>query len=580
MQVKDLLRAAGRGLQAARHELIPQPKPTNATRRSSGPPPGQPPFRSQLMNFGGPQGEEKKPGEPQSRFDDPMTRSGGTEYRERPWSNAFERIRQVCYEGPYIGSIIKMRTNEVGMFSHPAKNRFETGFRIEQRDPKEKLTKKSIKRANELTQFIEHTGHPETSALRDRFPIYLSKITQDSLMFSQDATERVYDRKDRIAAFYAVDASTIRIAQSIDLYQSPDLDEEIRHVQVIDGLVTCHYRHKDLIFGIRNPTSDVHMNGYPVSEIELAMRAVSAILSAWRTNERAITKGANIRGILNIPQSMSEDQFEAFCDNFQRFATGTENAHATNIMNCEMGPQYINLATAPNEMQWGEWFNLCLRVICSIYSVAPESINFQYGNVGGGPTLNQASNEYKIIEAREKGLRPLLTHLFGNLSEGIIYPLDANFHLVPAGLDAMTRDQMMQYNTARVQSIYTLNEIRRENDLSDLPHGDMPLNGAYMQICNMADQKEMMAQQQQQMYGGQGQDPYADPQGGGDQGQVPDNLDPAADAAAAPAQAQEPAVQKPAAGDSGKANQGLDASAPEGGDQAKPSARQKKAPAK
>ncbi len=44
-------------------------------------------------------------------------------------------------------------------------------------------------------------------------------------MFSQDATERIYDRKDRVAAFYAVDASTVRIAQNIDLYQSPDLDQ-------------------------------------------------------------------------------------------------------------------------------------------------------------------------------------------------------------------------------------------------------------------------------------------------------------------------------------------------------------------
>lgn len=553
MQMRDILRAAGRGLQAARRELISQPMPTpqgqpSGAGRAAGPPPASPPFRSQLMNFGGAQTKDSpSPGEPQSRFDDPLTRAGGTEYRERPWADAFERIRQVCYEGPYIGSIIKMRTNEVGMFAHPAKNRFETGFRVELRDPKEKITKKSLRRARELTQFVEHTGHPETSALRDRFPIYLSKITQDSLMFSQDATERVYDRQGRIAAFYAVDASTIRIAQHIDLYQSDNLDEQVRYVQVIDGLVTCQYRHKDLIFGIRNPTSDVHMNGYPVSEIELAMRAISAILSAWRTNERAITKGANIRGILNVPGSMSDEQFEAFCDNFQRFATGTENAHATNIMNCELPPQYINLATAPNEMQWGEWFNLCLRVICSIYSVAPESINFQYGNVGGGPTLNQASNEYKIIEAREKGLRPLLTHLFGGLSEGIIYPLDQNFHLVPAGLDAMTRDQLMQYNASRVQSIYTLNEIRRENDLSDLPHGDSPLNGAYMQLCNMADQKAMMQQQMQQQAQQGGQDPYADPQGGTDQAQVPDQVG-----------------DDDEGGDAGKDGQGLEAQAPQG----------------
>jgi hypothetical protein len=59
----------------------------------------------------------------------------------------------------------------------------------------------------------------------------------------------------------------------------------------------------------------------------------------------------------------------------------------------------------------------------------------------------------------------------------------------------------------------TLNEVRRQLDLPDLPNGDVTLNPTYLDALRLANETEQMQQQEEQggMPGEQGMLPGSDP---------------------------------------------------------------------
>lgn len=479
-------------------------------------------------------------GRAKSAFLDPMQANFGFGYRERTFQSSFEVARELTIQAPIVGIIISTRANECLPFTKRSMSSFSPGFKIVLRDEKEKPTAKSAARAKELERFIEHTGDPDNSALRDDFSTFVYKVATDSLMFAQMAAEIVPDRAGRPNQFYAVDASTIRIAQYAQPYDSDDLEKEVRHVQVVDGRILTTYTREQLMFGIRNPSTDVRMSGYGISEIEKVQRACAAILQSWEHNVRAFTQGTSIRGIINIREPMGPEQFEDFRDDFYRWARGVDNAHTTSVMNSEAGFDYTNLAQTNDQMGYGDWTNFLIKILCAAYNTAPDLIGFNYGNVGQDNALGQASNEWKITQSKERGLRPLVDHIFGLIDERIIKPLDENFRLVHVGLDQMTPEQAEQINTSQVRSVATVDEIRARTDQPPLPDGTgaIILDPTWLQNRSMMQMQAQQAQQAQQ---------YADPN-------ALQQQDPP----------QEQAEDQQPETDGGQANEGLDADSPDG----------------
>lgn len=443
---------------------------------------------------------------PSSRFEDPLNLYAGIGWKDRDFGSAFEKTREIIAQAPMIGVIISTRVNEVVPFGRHCSDRYGMGFRVILRNAKERPTKASSAKAAEIAEILYCTGDPKTAQLRDSLPTYLQKIAQDSLYYAQDCTEIVPGRNGRPAAFYAVDASTIRIAQHARPYQSDNLRKEVRYVQVIHGRIVTTYTQEQLAFGIRNPTTDIRMRGYGVSELEKVIRAASAILNVWEYNVRAFTQGSLVRGIMNIKEPMSYERFEDFRADFYRWARGVDNAHTTTVLNSEMGFDYTDLSQSHRDLEYGEWFNLLLKIICAAYHIAPEQCNFLYGNIGQSSVMGQQeNNQHKIIESKERGLRPLMDHMFNTLDERIVQPLDENFKIEWTGLDAMTPTDMANYNQLRVRTLRTVDELRAEEELEPLPDdsGKMLLDPTWLQARNM----KMMAEQQAQMQGQQAAQP-------------------------------------------------------------------------
>ncbi len=468
--------------------------------------------------------------DPVSTFVEPMA-NNGMGYMDHHLGS-FDVLRRVRDQLPPVGAVIETRCKQVLPFSRPSRSRYDTGFRIGLRDEKAKGSAASEKRCEELTRFIEHCGVPDARHHRDLFPAYTYKLVSDSLLLAQDATEIVPDRRGQPAAFYAVDASTIRIAANEQPFAGRGQKNDTAYIQLIDGMVKTRYTREQLIFGVVNPTSDIRFKGYGVSPVERALRVCAAMLHTWEANTRQY-QGVTSRGVFNLKKANSRMMAD-FRQRMQMWMQGVENTATVPCVSLDDGLEFIDLSRTMQDMQFAQWWNVLLRLLCAYFAIEPSEVNFEMAQVGLNSSLSTPSNEYKIVESRERGLAPLLSHIATNLNNHIVHRIDPDFTLEFVGLDAMTREQRQQYNAARVQSTHTLNEIRAEEDLPELPaeEGDIILNGMYLQNKMQAAQQAQMFQQAQQAQ------QYPQPQQD-QQDQAP------ADAAAESAQTEESAPDEP-----------------------------------
>lgn len=467
--------------------------------------------------------------EPHALFEDPYRVFGQMGYKERPSSITYETLRQIMYRMPIISAIIHTRVEQMASFTHVSSNRYDAGFRIKLRDADERPTDASRKMCAQFEQFILRTGVTSHPRGRDSFETYIRKVVRDALLFDQNCTEIVPAKNGQPAAFYAVDAANIRIAEGAKPYLGRDLNDETAYVEVYEGIVRAEFTSKEMCFGVRNPSTDIRLCGYGTSELEMVLSTITDMLNALNFNSKAFSEGTQAKGILNIrEENIPPARLNQFEQKWNSLLRGEENAWRVPILNAKDGVEWINLQNQ-TDMSYASWLDFLIKTICSQFAIAPEEINFRYGNQGQTNAMGSENVADKIIDSKERGLRPLLRHVNGNINKHLIWPVSEAVEFEFCGLDAMSREEQADFNNKRVRTFMTLNEIRAEDDRDPLPGGDVVLDGTYLQ--------SMMQQQQQQA---QPQQPFDAQQAYGQDDQTPDETEPAADGQQPDDEAQEP----------------------------------------
>ena len=210
-------------------------------------------------------------------------------WRERPSRIVWETLRSISYRNPIISGIISTRVAMIAAFSQPARLREASGnpplgYRIISKHPGKKMTEGEKKFAEKLEDFIWSCGMepPGTVYDRDNFDTWLRKTIRDSLTFDACVTEIVPTRDGKIYEFHPVDAATIRLSkikQEVD-----DEEEDSAFVQVVNGQIVARFAADEMMYGIRNPVSDIRNNGYGVSEIEQLISVVTNLFNAITHN--------------------------------------------------------------------------------------------------------------------------------------------------------------------------------------------------------------------------------------------------------------------------------------------------------
>lgn len=409
-------------------------------------------------------------------------------YKDRPSQLSYGTLRAMVHRTPIIHAIIRTRMAQVAAFSNPQKNKYQLGFKIKLRESKKEPTKAERDWAQQMEVLITRTGVTDHPRGHDNFNTFLRKIVWDSLVFDQMCFEVVPNRKGQPARWIPVDAASIRLADNASLHADPEDNKAVRYVQVYDGQVIAEFNHEELCFGVRNPSTDMRLAGYGISEAEMLMTTITSMLFGLEYNKRFFTQGSAPKGIINFKGTVPERQLAAFRKFWYGHLSSVGNAWRTPITNSDE-LQYINLQQSNRDMEFSNYMDFLIKIAASIYLIDPAEVNFRYGNTGQSSALQESSNKEKITESKEKGLRPLLDFVAHTINQHIVWPLNESFEFEFVGLDALTRDQAADLVSKQVKSIRTIDEMRAEEDLPPLPDGkgEVILDPTFLQWAQIKD---------------------------------------------------------------------------------------------
>lgn len=442
-------------------------------------------------------------------IEDPLRLVSQLGYKDRPSSITYDTLKRMSARNSVVSSVILTRVNQISSFSQPA--RFTNdgiGFQIRLRDPKKSPTEEQRQVMLALELFLEKCGFSANPA-RDSFDSFLRKIIRDSLVYDQVAFEIVPDRIGRPAEFYAVDASTIRSAtmQTEESVASgghvtfTDVgDNGFGWVQVIDGMIVSEFTPLELAFGVRNPRTDILIQPYGFSELEMLINQITAHLWAEEYNSKFFSQGGTTKGILNLKGSdITKEQLDAFRRQWTAQVSGMMGAWKTPVVSVE-GLEYVNVSQSNREMEYESWMNYLINIVSAVYQIDPSEINFpnRGGSGGGAGGIMEGGMESRLKNSKDKGLRPLLRFIESIINQNIIYRFSQEYTFNFIGLDQETEQDKAELSEKLVRTRKTINEIRKENDDPPIEGGEIILDPTYTNYLLQKQQAEQMQQQQDQ----------------------------------------------------------------------------------
>ena len=493
---------------------------------------------------------------PRSLMFDPLSIQFAMGYKDRRYSLTYEVLKRIPQQLSLISAILQTRCNQVASFAVPFRYTKSLGFAIKHKNPARLTTKGEREFIQSLEQFIYNCGapdpNPHSAVAREDFETFLKKIVRDSLMYDQACFEVVPDRKGMPYEFLAVDSSTVRIAaNNLDMdfstatrannklytgavpaviqpnatwpnmgmpyktlqVRNPELHDIPAFIQIVNGQIRNTYTRSELAFGVRNPRSDIYVQGYGYGELEQLITIVTAHLYAEEYNRRFFMQGSAPKGILNFRgDNLTPDQLEGFRRQWRANVEGVENSWRTPIMQAEQGVEWINLHPSNQEMEYGQWMEYLIKITCAVFLIDPAELNFDmHGGVQQTP-LFESSQEWKLKASRDRGLKPMLRFIAKLINQHVVSKIDDNFTFDFVGLDELTEQEKHELRKEQVSSYMTLNEIRRAEDLPDVPDGDLILNPTY---TTAQQQRKQMALQEKQAAAAAAVPPATPPATGG-----------------------------------------------------------------
>lgn len=473
---------------------------------------------------------EKKAGM-QSVFVNDTQGNAMGEWRDRWSTMSFDMLRGMVDQTPVLSAVIFTRIRQVKRFCRVPDEGKGPGFQIRLKDNNARLGTDEQQSIALLQDFFTHSGwekNPRQRARlkRDNFSNLMAKLVRDSLTLDSAPIETEYKRNKALGidGMYAVDGATIRLANEVG-YRG---DDEIYALQVVDGNIRAAYTYDDLIYVPRNPRTDVMVGGYGLSETELLVRVVTGFLNAFTYNTSYFDKNAIPKGLLHLTGDYSTEDLSSFKRYWNAMVKGINNAWTLPVMvskNSESKAQFENFGVEVNEIMFAKWMTFLTSIICAIYGIAPDEINFE-SFTSGTSSLSGNDTEEKIVNSKDKGLRPLLSHFEDLFSDYVVSEFGDKYVFRWTGLD----DEDPNTSWDKDKTLMTWNEARKTRGLEAVKGkaGDAPLNPV-LQAAWQADQQpdEDFGDPNAQGAGGppgQGGDGEEgeDPQGG-DGGQQPED---------------------------------------------------------
>lgn len=440
---------------------------------------------------------------------DPLDVAHSQGYYHKRSALSFESLRAMA-RTPVAAAVLKTRKNQAADHAKPQSDKYSTGFVIEKIgiEKDDDLSDNDKRYRDQLIEFVLKCGDKPAEYKWDRFETFIRKTVDDSLTLDQATAEVVPYRNLEPYAFAAVDGATMRIADSYDNVTGVEDSRKVNgeypsYVQLWQGTPIREFYPWEMMFGIRNPNTNILMNGYGRSEMEDLIGIVTAMLNADRYNSGFFRHGAAPKGMLMVKKAgmaLDGDRLTEFRRNWNSMIAGAGNAHKLPILDAEQF-EWINFQQNNKDMEFYKYLEYLIKIFCAMYTISPEEIGFPLEGTGGSKLGGGDSGKDEKDYSHDKGLLPLLTHIQNWINEWVIGPkTNHKWRFRFAGLKIESAKEEEERLTKAVTLYMTPDEIRREKGLKPLPGGvgKLPLNPIIAQQVMMKAQNEQAQQQQQQ----------------------------------------------------------------------------------
>jgi hypothetical protein len=426
--------------------------------------------------------KNKQPGM-QSVYLDEMQISVMGHYYDKPGIFSFDAMRAMVEQTPILNSVIMTRIRQIQQFCRIQESGRGPGFEIKLKDREADVTDANRESIQLMQNFMLNCGwevnpRQRMRLKRDNFPLFVAKLVRDSLTMDSMAIETEYkrDRSLGMDGLYAVDGSTIRLCTE-DGYEG---DDEIFVLQVVQGRICTAYTYDDLIYVPRNPCSDVLKGGYGLSETELLIRVVTGFLNAMTYNQKYFDSNSIPKGMLHLSGNYSEKDLAVFKRYWNAMVRGINNAWTLPVMvskDQESRAAFERFGVEINEMMFSKWMTFLASIICAVYGISPDEINFESFSASKS-SLSGSDTTQKLANSKDSGLHPLLSYLENIFSDFIIQEFSGQYVLRWTGLDEEDEDKRHELR----KLVLTVNEMRAQEGYDKLTEdwGDAPLNPSLM----------------------------------------------------------------------------------------------------
>lgn len=411
----------------------------------------------------------------------------------RPSGITNDTLRTLYFRSDLISSIIQRRIWQLQTFAVQQTSRYDLGFSIEKRGQKDLITSRNQYDIDRLSDMVFNLGFSGYDPLRGTFQDFVRLTMQDSLVFDGASLERVYSRTGIPVAFKAIDGGCIH--PKFDTAKGDFTFEEY-----IDGSIINSYSRDEVVYYVRNKTSDRRWFGYGVSELERLINTITCHLFAEEYNKRLFKSGHFLSGVVSLKGNISRAQFQEFKRDFYSFVTGVENTNRVAIVNAPQGIEFNNAIRSPQEMGFANFMDYLVKVASAVFMMDPVEINF-FVNGGASQSqnnINMSSQEFRLKYSKDAGLRPLLSSLADFVNRAIIYLIDSDYQLVFKGLDEEDKRTRQDY-IIKAKKYMTLNEVRAEEGLDPIDDpdlGNLIEDSGYIQMMT----RKLDESRQQQAY--------------------------------------------------------------------------------
>lgn len=409
--------------------------------------------------------------EPKSIFYDPLTMFMGRNWLQRTDNQITPQDLRMMARNPIIASIINTRLNQIAAFCIPRSEEYQLGYEITPMDGKTKDPEmQEAIRDWVRTMGIEGYGE----ALLENFA---RKFMRDSLTLDQGCAEIVNARDGTPAYTVVIDAGKIKRTRASLSYATPTGSQDPWYCMVVEEQIVAEYAQNEMIFGIRNPQTDMSFVGYGQSEMETLVRTITTLINTEKYNAGQMTQGGTQKGIFTVQGDVDKDQFEIFKRDLREAIRNAANYWRPPVLRIgkDSKVDWVALDRSNRDMEYAALFEYLVKLSCGVYQIDPSEINWSI-NAAGTKVNFEGNPEKKSGVSRDKGLRPLLTFLANQINLSLVHRMDPRFRLEFLGFDA-DRQADADVINKEVTTFKTVNEARKERKLPSLgPAGDVILS--------------------------------------------------------------------------------------------------------